>query len=148
MVSVGAYAFANCTSLKQVIIQDGVEDIHNYAFTGCSALSDLRFGKDVMRIGTAAFAECDALVEVVLSVGMEEIGMYAFAWCDSLKAIYYPKSIKTIKTGAFHECDALSTIYYEGDRVSWHKIAGNSQFSFKDGTLKLVVGHDMGSDAD
>ena len=39
-VIIGSMAFKNCDSVKQIAIYD-VESINNYAFDGCTALTEL-----------------------------------------------------------------------------------------------------------
>jgi hypothetical protein len=40
-VAISEYAFSKCTSLKAIIIPEGVTFIGNYVFAGCAALENL-----------------------------------------------------------------------------------------------------------
>lgn len=49
------FAFSRCTSLKAVVIGDGVERIGESAFANCTSLKEVSFGKNVEMIGNQAF---------------------------------------------------------------------------------------------
>ena len=71
-ITIGDYAFYNCTKLKFIRHNSGeqttsvnftakINSIGNYAFAGCTSITKLRFGTNVRRIGDYAFYGCTGL---------------------------------------------------------------------------------------
>ena len=81
-------AFADCKSLRSIVIPDGVTSIGNGAFCGCKSLSSLVFPDSVTSIGHSAFSGCDSLESLVLpeSVG-NIIGNPFCGWYGELKCL-------------------------------------------------------------
>ena len=52
---IGAYAFEDCTALREVIFSDGLESVDSDAFYGCTALSSVRLPGSLKNIGDGAF---------------------------------------------------------------------------------------------
>ena len=65
------YTFAECRSLKRVILEPGVERISYRAFWECEALEHVLFRSSVKIICEEAFAECVSLKTVSLPRGCE-----------------------------------------------------------------------------
>ncbi len=57
--SIGESAFAGCTSLSKLTIQEGTETIGENAFNGCDALSEVDIPSTVTSVGRNAFAETE-----------------------------------------------------------------------------------------
>ena len=64
--TIGAYAFANCTSLTSVTIPNTVTKIEEHAFDGCTWLSSVTIPSSVKTIGDYAFKGCTKLTAVEL----------------------------------------------------------------------------------
>ena len=64
VVSIGYYAFCECSSLTSVTISDSVTSIGDNAFQYCSSLASVTIPNSVTEIGEYAFAGCDKLVDV------------------------------------------------------------------------------------
>ena len=81
-------AFADCKSLRSIVIPDGVTSIGDGAFCGCKSLSSLVFPDSVTSIGHSAFSGCDSLESLVLpeSVG-NIIGNPFCGWYGELKCL-------------------------------------------------------------
>ena len=52
-------AFADCKSLRSIVIPDGVTSIGNGAFCGCESLTDIVIPNSVTSIGDCAFWSCN-----------------------------------------------------------------------------------------
>lgn len=77
-------AFADCTSLKSVIIGDSVTQIFSYAFSGCSSLASVTIGNGVTSIGDRAFDRC-FLSSLTIGESLESVGRFPLEWgCDTL----------------------------------------------------------------
>ncbi len=58
------YAFDGCTLISNITIPEGVISIGSYAFSGCTSLTSVTIGNSVTSIGSYAFNYCYKLVEV------------------------------------------------------------------------------------
>ena len=97
--SIGEYAFAYCKNLKQVVLGDGITEIPTYAFTGCTALTDINLDK-VVTIADYAFSESGSLSYVNLSAA-ETIGEYAFVNGAQLQTVVLNPNGSKLSEGAF-----------------------------------------------
>lgn len=98
---VGDAAFMYCVAIKELCLEEGVEEIGVAAFTQCSSLSSLTCPSTLKKIADNAFLNCDSLSEVSLNDGLLEIGGYAFAYCPSLKEPALPDSLIDIGDNVF-----------------------------------------------
>ena len=79
ITSVAPNAFLNCSSVKEVLFEDGVTDIGSHAFYGCTNLERVVLPKTLRSIGNYAFSGCPNLKEIVCeSVVLNHIGAMAF----------------------------------------------------------------------
>jgi hypothetical protein len=114
------YAFFGCTSLTEIIIPDSVVTIGNQAFYGCSCLLSVSLGNGVKTIGSQAFSNCKSLKDVNLGNNITTIGGGAFNECTNIKSITIPDSVTNIGGGAFYKTGLTSvkiprTVTYIGE---------------------------------
>lgn len=95
-------AFANCTKLSTISIQDGVTSIGNYAFSNCYNLNSITLPNSVATIGEQVFSYCIRLTSVSLSNNIEELPLATFKGCYTLSSIVLPDNIKKIGSYAFN----------------------------------------------
>ena len=96
VVSIGYYAFCECSSLTSVTISDSVTSIGDNAFQYCSSLASVTIPNSVTSIGNYAFAGCDKLVDVYCyattppAIGGEDTfsnyNAFLYVPCESKKA--------------------------------------------------------------
>lgn len=112
VTTIGGYAFANRdhtfnTTLQSVFLPDSIQTIEEYAFHGCSSLSN-----------------------ITLYEGLTEVKIYAFCF-TSLETIDWPKSLTTVGAMAFHNMTDFSqgnsakpikTIIYHGTETEWRTL--------------------------
>lgn len=122
---VGAGAFAGCKHLKEVIIPESVEWLHQRCFSG-SGLLAVDIPDEVRYMQDSAFQNCLSLSQVKLSKQFTEISMNAFKKCISLKSIFLPASINWLDSRAFEGCSQLK---------EFQVAETNSNFYVKDGVL-------------
>ena len=126
-------AFLGCTSLKSVIIHNGVTEIGRNAFCGCCNLISVTIPDSITSIGEAAFIRCSALAcfygkyssgdnrfqivngrligcapsgltEVVIPNEVDSIGERAFYGCSNLLKICINQNVRHIGREAFSGC--------------------------------------------
>ena len=91
--------FKNNSSIKKIIIEEGVTSIGNGAFFGCSSLTSVNIPDSVTIIDSEAFSGC-----------------------SSLASVNIPKSVTKIDFGAFYGCEKLTEVYYTGSKTDWNHI--------------------------
>ncbi|MBR5655387.1 MAG: leucine-rich repeat protein [Prevotella sp.] len=64
-VVVGQLAFRLCTSLTEIVIEEGVHHIGDFAFVGCSSLKKVTLPSTLYGIGSGVFVNLSSLTEVV-----------------------------------------------------------------------------------
>ena len=118
--------FSKRTSIKTLVIGDGVTKIGNYAFAYLEKLTSIDFGSTVTTIGNYAFRSCNALSSIDLPEGVTTLNPFAFGYCLEATAVSIPASLTTIGTNAFYSCEKLT---------SYSVAAGNTAYSAVDGVL-------------
>ena len=116
--------------ILSVTLTDGVTSIGEYAFYGCSSLTNIEIPKSVSSIGTNAFEDCtDLCLEIDMEVipsnsfktqtGITEvhfgdsvtsIGDFAFQDCSNIKRLIFSEGISYIGEDAFRRCTSLETV--------------------------------------
>ena len=147
--TIDAHAFNGNASLKKVILGNRLESIGAYAFAECAGLADVVFvegGSAALNIGEGAFEDCSSLVGLysaasadaseesyeygmsarlrsigeaafsgtnlsvlVLPEGLTEIGASAFSGLG-IAELELPASLVTIGEDAFFNCSALAAL--------------------------------------
>lgn len=101
------------TIVQSAEIKDGVTQIKDGAFSGCTNLTSVSLPEGIVSIGNTAFYECSNLTSVTLPESLKKIGSSAFADCSSLTSVLIPTNIEQYKidVDAFRNCPNLKTIF-------------------------------------
>lgn len=95
--------------VRNVVVEDGVNRINNFAFSRCTNLKSVTIPSSVIWIGVNAFDGCTSLTDVTINNGVYTIGSEAFKGCTSLTSIDIPDRI-IIGGDAFYGCTNLTTV--------------------------------------
>lgn len=87
VISIGEYAFYDCTSLTSVTIPNSIISIKRDAFSYCVHLTSVTIPNSVRSIGKSAFGYCDDLTSVTIGTGVTSIGEEAFHFCKALTKV-------------------------------------------------------------
>lgn len=110
VTNIGEAAFYGCTRLFDVAVPNSISYVDAHAFSGCTNLRRIILPKRVASIGNYAFSGCSSLSGVTLQEGVKSIGRYAFSGCSSLANITIPDSVTSIGDYAFAECSSLKSM--------------------------------------
>ena len=113
VISIGNYAFWNCTGLTSITIPDSVTSIGDEAFSICTGLTSATIGNSVTSIGNYAFWTCTGLTSITIPDSVTSIGEYAFYECYGLTSVTIGNSVTSIGTSAFERCLNLVSIRLE-----------------------------------
>ena len=124
---ISPYAFDGETKIKSVQFADNITKIGQYAFRGCTSLTNVIFGESscLTYIGNGSFDNCGALTEITLPNNLTSIDFRAFADCDSLKEIVIPSSVTNIGEGVFASCNSLTNILVQEKNLIYKSLNGN-----------------------
>jgi len=125
VTSIGDRAFADCSSLTEIVIPNSVTSIGYRAFADCSSLTEIVIPNSVTSIGEHAFSSCYSLTEVVIPNSVTSIGYYAFSSCYSLTSVTIPDSVTSIGSEAFYNCTRLKSIEVDEKNANYSSLDGN-----------------------
>ncbi len=103
-------AFSDDQNLKYVYVEDGIDEIGGYAFSGCTSLLSARLPDNVGSMEVGVFMGCDLLYSVHLPESIKAIPASCFNNCISLKNVNIPEKTEQIAESAFNLCRALTEI--------------------------------------
>ena len=110
VTSIGDGTFESCTGLTSVTIPNSVTSIGSGAFASCRELTSITIPNSVTSIGDWAFYNCTGLTSVTIPNSVTSIGNYVFSGCTGLTSIEIPNSVTSIGDFAFADCKGLTSI--------------------------------------
>ena len=107
--------------LRNVIFPSKLDDVGQYAFKGCKAMTELVLPDGLYTVGDGAFNGCSALRSVKTGNGLAELTGYKsgtyqsddrglFAHCTALTDVEIGSRVHTIGACCFFGCTALKTV--------------------------------------
>lgn len=112
ITKIGDSAFFNNTTITDITLGQNISEIGTNAFYGCSNIKSITLGNQIIKIDAYVFNRCSSITEFTVPNSVRSIGDYAFFKCTSLTKITIPNSVTEIYSTAFNECPKL-TIYGE-----------------------------------
>ena len=146
-------AFINTICIIRVTIDNSVEVIQSKAFSNCSNIRSIKFGKrkKLRDIGYCAFMNCSKVEELDIPIGVEKIGAGAFLGCKNLKKVILPSTLRNLGYGGswanrnpqfsavFNNCTSLEeVIITSGDAFNAVRYKGTLSGNF-DGCPKAML---------
>lgn len=158
---VSADAFSGNTSIKTLVIEDGVKKIGSSAFSGCSSLVSVEIAASIKKIGASAFNGCSSLKTLTFGSGITNLGENAFLGCE-IESLFYEGEIKDFSSIAgvaesklhygvryfySEECPSAAGYFWyrseNGEPCVWSDYIGSAGIKFgisEDGSYYKVVG--------
>lgn len=135
-----AYLFTNrYPNTKIISIPSGVANIGNYAFVGCTNLTNITIPNSVTLIGNASFSGCSGIKQLTLSSNTKTIKDWAFANCTSVTELVIPNSVTTIGGAGFYSCSSVNHITLSNNIKSIGNQAFINNYSLTSVTYKGVT---------
>ena len=108
--------FSGCSSLRSVVLPEGITSISGSLFNGCSSLESITIPSTVTSVGGYAFNGCSSLTEIILPNGVRSFGKRVFGGCSSLEKVVVGAGFTTFSSGnsdyeTFDGCTSLKYIY-------------------------------------
>lgn len=148
LLSIGEFAFSECTELISITIPNNVTIVGNAAFKNCNKLKNVRwyaeecedissdtfsgcpiknviFGENVRRVPSYCCYNMSGLTSIELPDVLLSIGDYAFSGCSGIASIEIPKGVTSIGKYAFENCSSNGSV-----------IIPNGVQDIKDGVFK------------
>ena len=150
-------AFANCDSLKCIVISGSITEIGDYAFCLCYGLTKIEvsknntayksidgnlYTKDGKTLIQYAIGKANAKFTVPSSV--EKIGYMAFYDCDNLASVNIGNSVTVIEARAFDSCSNLTSATIGNGVLS----IGERAFSSCDSLTSIEMGNSVSAIGD
>ena len=132
----GSPWYAYHEDIKTVIISDGVTNIGQLAFAGCSSLEEIHFPNSLEHIRGGAFEGCSSLKEVTIPNSVTTIEHVPFAGCSSLTEINVDAGNNDYSSvdGVLFNKDQTTLVEYPGGKQGGYTIPGSvatiGEFSF------------------
>ena len=122
VTSIGAESFMFQIYLQDISMPNTLISIGYRAFYASVALSSVEIPNSVTTIGKEAFRAND-IESLTLGNSVSYIGELAFAENHHLKHITIPNSLKTIQVGTFYNCKNLESVDFGNSLVSIDMVA-------------------------
>ncbi len=116
-----SYAFAECTSLRNLTLTEGMTALGGAAFEGCTSLESVRIPSTLIR---------DTNSEKYAGNSEYDWGDYTFRNCTSLKNITLPEGLTFIGIAAFQNT-GVESIVIPSTIEKWEQMSGNNGNSFQ-----------------
>jgi len=127
------------TSIKKVIIKNGITEIANDAFRDCSLLESVDIPDSVTSAGHDAFMGCTSLKSIYIPDSLDFFADALFYGCVSLETIRVPNTTRWIGNQVFYGCHALKSFEFPETLTSIHTQAFQSCISLKSVTIPKSV---------
>ena len=115
--------------IRKATVKYGITSIGDYAFMGCTGMTEMTLPNSVTSIGDNAFEGCSGLTELTLPNSITSIGNSAFGGCSGLTELTLPNSVTSIGNNAFGGCSGLEKITVE---------SGNSRYDSRDNCNSII----------
>ena len=106
------YAFYN-TRISEIALPEHITSIGQYAFQGCSELTNVTGGEDITSIGQYAFYNTK-LTKAFIPDNVETIGNYAFANISTLKEVVFSPKMQSINRYIINNSSNIEKVVFNG----------------------------------
>lgn len=109
--------FLKRNGITEIEIENGIEEIPDWTFSGCEKVERITVPPSVVKIGFNAFTKCYNLKQIELSEGLLEIHHCAFRFCENLKELHIPASVRELDMSITDYHNGLEELFFGGDNT-------------------------------
>ena len=109
LTNIGNSAFYGCTGITTITIPEGVTKIEDWAFLE-SGLMSINIPDGVITIGKGAFQNCNSLTSATIPDSVISTDAYVFSGCFNLTSVTLSKNLTVISDMMFRMCFKLASI--------------------------------------
>ena len=109
VTSLYSHIFDGCSKLKNVTLPQGA-NVGDGMFANCGSITDLDIFDGIKSFGAGAFSGCSGLVDVTIPNSVTAIGSSCFSGCGNLKRLVFSDSIKTVPNSVCRGCGNLEEV--------------------------------------
>ncbi len=140
---------------SEIPTDENIVSIGDYAFYGCTGLTNLNIPSSVVALGKGSFAYCTGLTSFDIPYGVKRLEGRVFEGCTSLTTVFIPSTVEYIEGGGvFANCTSLMNYHVSPENDHFYAksnclltkgtdcalIAGNNQGLIPtDGGIKTIV---------
>lgn len=111
------------SSIRRVVLQEGVTGISESAFARCGQLESVSLPSTLTNIASRAFLNCGKLTSVALPGGLQTVGYAAFAG-TGLTEVVLPASVSSLNVTAFDDCASLTRVTVAEGNTAYASVDG------------------------
>ena len=137
--SVGIYAFYK-TNITDINFSPNLTKIGNYAFANCTSLKKIIMPDTVSSLGSYSFFLASDITELHISENVPSIGMSTFKTLNLLTSITIPASVTSISGNNFYIIPLVENVYVKGSNTTF---SSSSAFATHNELLKIWVNFDV-----
>ena len=106
-VVLGEYSFAN-TSLKSIIVKDGLVETPSSVFSENRSLIEIVLPNSITKLGYRTLGYCTSLTYFDFPDNLIEVGEQVCCGCESLKEVSWPTNVQKINQYAFYKAGLVT----------------------------------------
>ena len=119
----GSGAFSGCSSLRTLVLEEGIDLIPDYCFSGTSSLESLTLPHSLAHIGAHAFTSIN-VDQIIIPENVTLIEQYAFVGAHNLWSVCFMGDRPSIRYRAFSLDGVGPEQYKENEDLTFHYING------------------------
>ncbi len=81
-------AFENCIALEEIVMPNNLDEIELCAFAGCTNIKSIKLNEGLTRIADQAFKDCISMEEIIIPSSVIDFIGNVFSGCKNLKTVY------------------------------------------------------------
>ena len=135
IVSIGSNAFAN-SGIRDIIIPNSTTYIDNLAFARCSSLTSFTIGTGLTNLNTSMLLNATSLTSIIIPDNVTSIGTGVFQGCANMTSVTIGTGVTNIGDNAFYFCNSLLHITIPDSVTS----IGNGTFINCESMTSITIG--------